>query len=133
MAKLVAQGKVRYLGLSEAAPASIRRFHAVHPLSALQTEYSLWCQDPEVEVLSTCRALGITFIAYASLGRGFLSGQIKSADNLAADDRQRNFPRFREENLIRDISLLSDRRRSTDFRVALSAGPDDPRRLLDRI
>src|SRR3954463_4538094 len=94
MAELVKQGKVRYLGLSEAAPATIRRAAKVHPIAALQTEYSLWTRDPESEVLPTCRELGITFVAYSPLGRGFLTGQIKSADDLAVDDWRRMNPRF---------------------------------------
>src|SRR5437879_1833926 len=90
MADLVRQGKVRYLGLSEAAPATLRRAHAVHPISALQTEYSLWSRDPEDEILPTCRELGIGFVAYSPLGRGFLTGQIRRFEDLAADDWRRN-------------------------------------------
>ena len=98
MADLVRQGKVRYLGLSEAGPQTIRRAHAVHPIAALQTEYSLWSRDPEDEILATVRELGIGFVPYSPLGRGFLTGQIKSVDDLAADDFRRNSPRFQGEN-----------------------------------
>src|SRR5215510_9551169 len=94
MADLVGQGKVRYLGLSEAGPQSLRRAHAVHPISALQTEYSLWSRDPEDEILSTVRELGIGFVAYSPLGRGFLTGQFKSPEDLAPNDFRRNSPRF---------------------------------------
>src|SRR3989440_1617821 len=94
MAELVQQGKVRYLGLSEAAPATIRRAHAVHPITALQTEYSLWSRDVEDEILPTVRELGIGFVAYSPLGRGFLSGAFKSLDDLPEDDRRRSMPRF---------------------------------------
>src|SRR5579862_3201428 len=93
MASLVQEGKVRWLGLSEAAPATIRRAHAVHPISALQTEYSLWSRDPERELLRTCEELGITFVAYSPLGRGFLTGAIASPDALAKDDFRRTQPR----------------------------------------
>jgi aryl-alcohol dehydrogenase-like predicted oxidoreductase len=106
MAGLVKAGKVRYLGLSEAGPATIRRAHAVHPISALQTEYSLWTRDPEAEVLPTVRALGIGFVAYSPLGRGFLTGRFRSADDLAADDWRRQNPRFQGENLGRNLALL---------------------------
>ncbi len=106
MARLVEQGKVRYLGLSEAAPATLRRAHKTHPISALQTEYSLWSRDPETEILSTCRELGITFVAYSPLGRGFLSGKIKSPDDLAADDWRRTNPRFQGENFQKNLDLV---------------------------
>src|SRR5207248_1855776 len=99
MAALVDQGKVRYLGLSEAAAFTIRRAHKVHPISALQTEYSLWTRDPEDEILPTCRELGITFVAYSPLGRGFLTGKIQSLNDLAPDDWRRRNPRFEEQNL----------------------------------
>ncbi|HST41125.1 MAG TPA: aldo/keto reductase, partial [Conexibacter sp.] len=99
MAELVAAGKVRYLGLSEAAPETIRRAHAVHPISALQTEYSLWSRDPEAEILPTLRELGIGFVPYAPLGRGFLSGRFTSPDELDEGDFRRNGPRFTGENL----------------------------------
>jgi aryl-alcohol dehydrogenase-like predicted oxidoreductase len=106
MADLVRAGKVRYLGLSEAAPATIRRAHAVHPISALQTEYSLWSRDPEDEILPTVRALGIGFVAYSPLGRGFLSGRFRSLDDLPADDFRRNNPRFQGENFARNLELV---------------------------
>jgi aryl-alcohol dehydrogenase-like predicted oxidoreductase len=106
MAELVHAGKVRYLGLSEAAPETIRRAHAVHPISALQTEYSLWSRDPEDEILATVRELGIGFVAYSPLGRGFLTGQIKSFDDLAADDYRRYSPRFRGENFAKNLELV---------------------------
>jgi aryl-alcohol dehydrogenase-like predicted oxidoreductase len=106
MGELVAAGKVRYLGLSEASPATIRRAHAVHPISALQTEYSLWTRDPENGVLSTVRELGIGFVAYSPLGRGFLSGQIRSPDDLAEDDFRRQNSRFQRENFARNLELV---------------------------
>src|SRR5438309_4851074 len=105
LAELVWQGKVRYIGLSEAAPATLRRAHAVHPITALQTEYSLWSRDPEDEVLPTCRELGIGFVAYSPLGRGFLTGQIRRFEDLAADDWRRNNPRFQGENFQRNLDL----------------------------
>jgi len=105
MADLVRAGKVRYLGLSEAAPQTIRKAHATHPISALQTEYSLWTRDPEDEVLATCRALGIGFVAYSPLGRGFLSGRFRKPEDLAADDYRRNNPRFQGENFSRNLAL----------------------------
>ena len=107
MAELVHAGKVRYLGLSEAAPQTIRRAHAVHPISALQTEYSLWSRDPEDEILATVRELGIGFVAYSPLGRGFLTGQIKSIDDLAADDYRRYSPRFQGENFSKNLDLVT--------------------------
>ena len=106
MAQLVEQGKVRYLGLSEANPSTIRRAHAVHPIAALQTEYSLWSREPEKELLDTCRELNITFVAYSPLGRGFLTGQMTNMDDLAADDRRRVLPRFQGENLARNTELV---------------------------
>jgi aryl-alcohol dehydrogenase-like predicted oxidoreductase len=106
MAELVEAGKVRHLGLSEAAPATIRRAHAVHPITALQTEYSLWTRDPEDEVLPTVRELGIGFVAYSPLGRGFLSGRIRSVDDLDPDDFRRDHPRFRGENFKRNLELV---------------------------
>jgi aryl-alcohol dehydrogenase-like predicted oxidoreductase len=106
MAGLVEQGKVRYLGLSEASPATIRRAHAVHPISALQTEYSLWTRDPEDELLETVRELGIGFVAYSPLGRGFLTGQFNDPGQLAADDFRRNNPRFRSENVRHNAELV---------------------------
>jgi len=106
MAELVAAGKVRHLGLSEASPATIRRAHAVHPISALQTEYSLWSRDPEDDVLPTVRELGISFVAYSPLGRGFLSGQIRAPGDLAEDDFRRGNPRFQDENFARNLELV---------------------------
>ena len=106
MSDLVRAGKVRYLGLSEASPQTIRRAHAVHPISALQTEYSLWTREPEEEILSTVRELGIAFIAYSPLGRGFLSGEIKREEDLAPDDWRRTNPRFQGENLRRNLELV---------------------------
>jgi aryl-alcohol dehydrogenase-like predicted oxidoreductase len=106
MAELVKAGKVRYLGLSEAAPETLRRAHAVHPIAALQTEYSLWTRDPERGVLDTCRQLEIAFVAYSPLGRGFLTGRFKSPDDLAPDDWRRNNPRFQGENFQRNLDLV---------------------------
>ncbi len=106
MAQLVQQGKVRYIGISEAAPATIRRAHAIHPITALQTEYSLWSRDPEDEILPTVRELGFGFVAYSPLGRGFLSGCITSLDDLAADDYRRHSPRFQEQNFYKNIQLV---------------------------
>jgi aryl-alcohol dehydrogenase-like predicted oxidoreductase len=108
MAELVAAGKVRYLGLSEAAPETIRRAHAVHPISALQTEYSLWTRDPEEELLELTRQLGITFVAYSPLGRGFLTGSLKSPDDLAPDDWRRNNPRFQGDNFRKNLELVEE-------------------------
>ncbi len=108
MAELVRQGKVRYLGLSEAAPATIRRAHAVHPITALQTEYSLWSRDPEDEILPTVRALGIGFVPYSPLGRGFLTGEIKSTDELASNDFRRNIPRFQGDAFRKNLDLVEE-------------------------
>ncbi|MDE2173958.1 MAG: aldo/keto reductase [Betaproteobacteria bacterium] len=105
MADLVRAGKVRWLGLSEAAPATIRRAHAVHPISALQSEYSLWSRDPEGLLLDTVRELGIAFVAYSPLGRGFLTSQIKSLDDLPEDDWRRRSPRFQPETFARNLRL----------------------------
>ena len=106
MAELVQAGKVRYLGLSEAAPATIRRAAAVHPISALQTEYSLWCRDVEGDILATCRELGIGFVPYSPLGRGFLTGKIQKIDDLADDDWRRHGPRFQGENLEQNLAIV---------------------------
>lgn len=106
MVDLITAGKVRYLGLSEANSATIRRAHAVHPITALQSEFSLWTRDPEDEVLSTLRELGIGFVAYSPLGRGFLTGQLKSPDDFAADDYRRNSPRFQGENFAKNLELV---------------------------
>jgi aryl-alcohol dehydrogenase-like predicted oxidoreductase len=108
MADLVKQGKVRYLGLSEAAPATVRRAHKIHPISALQTEYSLWTRDPEDEVLDTVRKLGIGFVAYSPLGRGFLTGAIKKFEDLAEDDWRRNMPRFKGENFQKNLEVVAE-------------------------
>jgi aryl-alcohol dehydrogenase-like predicted oxidoreductase len=107
MAELVQAGKVRHLGLSEAAPSTIRRAHAVHPIAALQTEYSLWSREPEQELLATCRELGIAFVAYSPLGRGFLTGRFRSADDLPADDWRRRNPRFQGENFQKNLDLAT--------------------------
>jgi aryl-alcohol dehydrogenase-like predicted oxidoreductase len=107
MADLVKAGKVRHLGLSEAAPETIRRAHATHPIAALQTEYSLWTRDPEEGPLETCRQLGIAFVAYSPLGRGFLTGRFKSLDDLAPDDWRRNNPRFQGENFQKNLDLVA--------------------------
>jgi aryl-alcohol dehydrogenase-like predicted oxidoreductase len=106
MSRLVEEGKVRYLGLSEAAPATIRRAHSTHPISALQTEYSLWSRDPEDEILPVCKELGITFVAYSPLGRGFLTGRFKRFEDLAEDDWRRHSPRFQGENFERNLELV---------------------------
>ncbi|MDH3383220.1 MAG: aldo/keto reductase, partial [Deltaproteobacteria bacterium] len=106
MADLVRQGKVRYLGLSEAAPATIRRACAVHPIAALQTEYSLWTRDPENEILPTCRELGVGFVAYSPLGRGIFGGKIKSPNDVEEGDYRRSSPRFVGENLAHNLSLV---------------------------
>jgi aryl-alcohol dehydrogenase-like predicted oxidoreductase len=105
LAELVEQGKVRHIGLSEAAPETIRRAHAVHPITAVQTEYSMWTRDPEAEVLPTCRELGIGFVPYSPLGRGFLSGRFTSADDLDENDFRRSVPRFTGENLEANLQL----------------------------
>jgi aryl-alcohol dehydrogenase-like predicted oxidoreductase len=106
MAELVAAGKVRYLGMSEAAPATIRRAHAVHPISALQTEYSIWSREPEAEILPTTRELGIGFVPYSPLGRGFLTGAVRSVDQLEAGDFRRFSPRFQGDNLESNIAIV---------------------------
>ncbi len=106
MSRLVEQGKVRYIGLSEASPETIRRAQKVHPISALQTEYSLWSRDPEDGILDLCRELGIGFVAYSPLGRGFLTGQINSFDDLDQDDYRRDSPRFQGENFEKNLDLV---------------------------
>jgi aryl-alcohol dehydrogenase-like predicted oxidoreductase len=126
MSRLIEEGKVRYLGLSEAAPATIRRAHRTYPISALQTEYSLWSRDPEDEIISTCRELGISFVAYSPLGRGFLSGKIQSVDDLDPADWRRNMPRFVGENfdknlnLVRHVQELAAAKECTPSQVALA-------------
>ena len=106
MSELMRAGKVRYLGLSEAAPATIRRAVEVHPIAALQTEYSLWTRDVEAEILPTCRELGVGFVPYSPLGRGFLTAKIQKIDDLAANDWRRNGPRFQGENLQRNLEIV---------------------------
>jgi aryl-alcohol dehydrogenase-like predicted oxidoreductase len=106
MADLARQGKVRFLGLSEASPDNIRRAHAVHPITALQSEYSLWTRDPESDILPTCRELGIGFVPYSPLGRGFLTGKIQKPDDLPEDDYRRSTPRFQGENFQRNLDIV---------------------------
>lgn len=106
MARLVEAGKVRFLGLSEAKPDVLRRAHAVHPISALESEYSLWSREPELEIMPACRELGVSYVAYSPLGRGFLSGAVRQVDDLPEGDRRHDHPRFHDENLNRNLSLL---------------------------
>jgi len=106
MAELVKAGKVRYLGISEADPETIRKAHAVHPITALQTEYSLWSREPEQEILAATRELGITFVSYSPLGRGFLTGRIQRFSDLAADDWRRTNPRFQGDNFSKNLALV---------------------------
>jgi aryl-alcohol dehydrogenase-like predicted oxidoreductase len=126
MADLVREGKVRYLGLSEAAPVTIRRANEEHPISALQTEYSLWTRDPEDEVLPLCRELGIGFVAYSPLGRGFLTGRFRTFEDLPEDDYRRNSPRFQGENFQKNLDLveraeeIARRKQCTPARLALA-------------
>ncbi|HEY8309009.1 MAG TPA: aldo/keto reductase [Gemmatimonadaceae bacterium] len=126
MAELVQAGKVRQLGMSEAAPATIRRAHAVHPICALQTEYSLWSRDVEDDILPTCRELGIGFVAYSPLGRGFLTGRFRTFDDLPADDYRRNQPRFQGENfqknldVVKHIEQLATAKQCTASQIALA-------------
>lgn len=134
MAELVRAGKVRHLGLSEAAPATLRRAHAVHPIAALQSEYSLWFREPEAAVLPTCRELGIGFVPFSPLGRGFLSGKVAAVETLSADDMRRSLPRFqganREKNdaLVARLDQLASARACTASQMALAwllaQGPD---------
>jgi aryl-alcohol dehydrogenase-like predicted oxidoreductase len=134
MAELVTQGKVRFLGLSEAAPATIRRAHKVHPISALQTEYSLWSRDPEDDILPTVRELGIGFVPYSPLGRGFLAGRFRTVDDLAQDDWRRQSPRFQGDNFAKNLDVvaqineLATEKRCTPSQLALAwllaQGPD---------
>ena len=126
MGDLVLSGKVRFLGLSEAAPATLRRAMKVHPISALQTEYSLWCREVEADILATCRELGIGFVPYSPLGRGFLTGKIKQIDDLAADDWRRHGPRFQGDNLgqnlaiVRSLEALAQTKKCTPAQLALA-------------
>jgi aryl-alcohol dehydrogenase-like predicted oxidoreductase len=126
MAELVQQGKVRHLGLSEAAPDTIRRAQAVHPITAVQTEYSLWSRDPEAEIIPTCRELGIGFVPYSPLGRGFLSGTFTSTDDLAPDDFRRTVPRWTGENLDANLKLveklkeIADEKQITPAQLAIA-------------
>jgi aryl-alcohol dehydrogenase-like predicted oxidoreductase len=126
MSELVAEGKVRYLGLCEAAAATIRRARAVHPIAAVQAEYSLWSRDVEAEVLPTCRELGIGLVAYSPLGRGFLAGAVRAVDDLDGSDHRRGFPRFQPDNLRRNLRLvgrlegLARERRCTPAQLALA-------------
>jgi aryl-alcohol dehydrogenase-like predicted oxidoreductase len=107
MSRLVEEGKVRFLGLSEAAPATLRRAHAIHPIAALQTEYSLWTREPEEELLALCAELGTAFVPYSPLGRGFLTGKYRTVDDLADDDFRRFNPRFQGENFEKNLALMS--------------------------
>jgi aryl-alcohol dehydrogenase-like predicted oxidoreductase len=116
MARLVEQGKVRHLGLSEAGAGTLRRAHATHPITALQTEYSLWSRDVEADILPACRELGIGFVPYSPLGRGFLSGRITSLDALSEKDRRREHPRFHADNLERNVGLLGALREVAEAR-----------------
>lgn len=126
MAELVKQGKVRFLGLSEAGPQSLKRASAVHPIAALQTEYSLWSRDPEDEILPTCRELGIGFVAYSPLGRGFLGGKLRRFEDLAPDDYRRKSPRYQGENfernleLVRRIEALAEAKKASAPQLALA-------------
>ncbi|MGD9904601.1 MAG: aldo/keto reductase [Vicinamibacterales bacterium] len=151
MADLVRAGKVRHLGLSEAAAATLRRAVAVHPIAALQTEYSLWSRDPEGELLATCRELGVGFVAYSPLGRGFLTGRYRTIDDLASDDWRRNNPRFQGENFQRNLDVvdkvgeLARAKGCTPAQLALAwllaQGPDivpipgstDPARIAENV
>jgi len=108
MAQLVKEGKIRHIGLSEASSSTLRRAVKVHPITALQTEYSLWTRDPEEEILATCRELGVGFVAYSPLGRGFLTGQIKKFEDLTADDYRRSSPRFQGENFQKNLDLVKE-------------------------
>ncbi len=151
MARLVAEGKVRFLGLSEASPETLRRAHQVHPISVLQTEYSLWSREPEDEILPAVRELKIGFVAYSPLGRGFLTGRFRSLEDLAPDDYRRNSPRFQGENFAKNLDVLAQinelaaRKGCTPAQLALAwllaRGPDivpipgttDARRLAENL
>lgn len=126
MARLVKEGKVRYLGLSEASPATLRRACRIHPIAALQTEYSLWSRDPETEIFAACRELGVTFVAYSPLGRGFLTGRFRSPEDIPDGDWRRNHPRFTGENFARNLRLadavqeMAAAKRCTPAQLALA-------------
>ena len=120
LADLVRGGKIRYIGLSEASPQTIERAHSVHPITAVQSEYSLWTRDPEPEVLPTCRRLGIGFVPYSPLGRGFLTGAITSPEDFEADDYRRQSPRFQGENFARNLELVAKVKR---FAAAIGVTP----------
>ena len=126
LSQLVTEGKVRFLGLSEASPRTLRRACAVHPIAALQTEYSLWTRDPEPEILPACRELGVTFVAYSPLGRGFLSGKFKRPEDLPEDDYRHNHPRFQGENfeanlrLVARVEAMAKEKRCTPSQLALA-------------
>jgi aryl-alcohol dehydrogenase-like predicted oxidoreductase len=126
MAELKRAGKIRFLGLSEASAATLRRAHAAHPITALQTEYSLWSREPEGGLLTACRELGIGFVAYSPLGRGFLTGRFKAVDDLAADDWRRNNPRFQGDNFQRNLAIVervqrvAGRKRCTPAQLAIA-------------
>src|SRR5580700_10395037 len=120
MAKLVEQGKVRHIGLSEAGAKTLRRAAAVHPITALQSEYSLWTRDPEEEILATCRELGIGFVAYSPLGRGFLTGQFKKFEDLAGDDYRRLSPRFQGETFQKNLEEIAREKRCQPSQLALA-------------
>jgi aryl-alcohol dehydrogenase-like predicted oxidoreductase len=126
MAQLITEGKIRHIGLSEAAPQTLRRAVKVHPVTALQTEYSLWSRDPENQILATCRELGIGFVAYSPLGRGFLTGQFRRFEDIPADDFRRNSPRFQGENFQKNLDLverveeIAKEKRSTPSQLALA-------------
>lgn len=121
MARLIEQGKVRHIGICEAGPATLRRAHGTHPLAALQTEYSLWSRDCEREILPVCRELGIAYIAYAPLGRGLLTGRIKTAGDLPPNDRRQKHPRFKPENLARNVALVAQLETMAQARGVTSA------------
>ena len=121
MARLIGQGKVRHIGICEAGPATLRRAHQTHPLAALQTEYSLWSRDCEREILPVCRELGIAYIAYAPLGRGLLTGRIKTAGDLPPSDRRQKHPRFKPENLARNVELVAQLEAMAQARGVTSA------------
>jgi aryl-alcohol dehydrogenase-like predicted oxidoreductase len=129
LATLVRQGKVRHIGLSEAAPATIRRAHKVHPVSALQSEYSLWFREPEDEVLPVCRELGIAFVPFSPLGRGFLSGAVKDTSSLAADDMRRRLPRFESDNFHHNLTLVTRLEQMAEQRSRVSGRTCTPAQL----